>query len=88
MTVAVAIPQQLRSYTDGAERVRVEATTIDAALRAVDERHPGLRFRVIDEQGRVRPHMRVFVNNVLARDIRAGVSPGDEIYLFGALSGG
>lgn len=55
---------------------------------ALDARYPGLRFRVIDEAGRVRPHMQVFVGNRVERDPAARLAAGDEIMIVGALSGG
>lgn len=86
--VAVLIPSQLIAYTDGATRVRVEGATIEAALDDLDRRYPGLKFRVIDEQDRIRRHMRIFVGRDEARDVRRPLAPEDELMIFGALSGG
>lgn len=86
--VAVFLPSQLQSYTGGLSRLEVEGATVDEALTAVDRRFPGLRFRVIDEQGRVRPHMRVFVGQDRTLDIARPLGEGDEVLIFGALSGG
>jgi molybdopterin converting factor small subunit len=86
--VAVLIPSQLVAYTDGATRVQAEGATIEAALDDLDRRYPGLKFRVIDEQDRIRRHMRIFVGMDEARDVRRQLSPGDELMIFGALSGG
>ena len=52
MTITVFIPTQLRNYTNGATQVPATGTTVDEALRDLDARYPGLRFRVIDEQNR------------------------------------
>lgn len=86
--VAVLIPSQLIAYTDGATRVEAEGGTIEAALDDLDRRYPGLKFRVIDEQDRIRRHMRLFVGLDEARDVRRALAPGDELMIFGALSGG
>ena len=86
--VAVLIPSQLIAYTDGATRVQADGATIEAALDDLDRRFPGLKFRVIDEQDRVRRHMRLFVGQEETRDVRRPIGPGDELLIFGALSGG
>lgn len=86
--IRVRIPSQLRSYTDGAAEVEATGASIDAALRDLDARYPGIRFRVIDEQGGVRQHMRLFANGVIARRIDAALADGDELMIVGALSGG
>ena len=86
--ISVLIPSQLIAYTDGATRVLAQGGTIEAALDDLDRRFPGLKFRVIDEQDRIRRHMRIFVGMDEARDVRRALGPGDELMIFGALSGG
>ena len=86
--VDVLIPSQLTAYTAGATRVAAEGATVDAVLKDLDRRFPGLRFRVIDEQDRIRRHMRIFVGLDEARDVRRPIAPGEELMIFGALSGG
>jgi hypothetical protein len=54
----------------------------------LDRRFAGLKFRVIDEQDRIRRHMRIFVGQLEARTTNAAVSDGGEVLIFGALSGG
>ena len=82
------MPSQLHAYTGGASRVQADGATVDAVLHDLDRRFPGLRFRIIDEQARVRPHMRLFVGREATRDVRTPLGPGDELLIFGALSGG
>jgi molybdopterin converting factor small subunit len=86
--ISVLLPSQLTAYTDGATRVQVEGATVEAALDALDQRFPGLKFRVVDEQDRIRRHMRIFIGQDEARDVRRPLQPGDELMIFGALSGG
>ena len=83
----VLIPTPLRSYT-GAREVDAEGATIGALLAELDQRYPGLRFRMIDEQDRVRPHMRVFVNGEQIFDLTHGLVPADSVQIVQALSGG
>ena len=88
MTVTVFIPQQLRSYTGGLTSVQVSGRTVDEALRALDQAYPGIRFRFIDEQNRIREHMRVFGDGERTRTLAQKLGPKAEIHVFGALSGG
>ncbi len=84
----VRIPTPLRSYTSGAKVVTAEGATIDAVLIDLDRQFPGLRFRVVDEQGRLRTHMKVFVGKESVRDLSALLDGHDEITVMQALSGG
>lgn len=86
--IAVSLPSQLQSYTAGASRVVARGATINEALRDLDAQFPGIRFRIIDEQDRIRRHMRLFVGREAARDIHAPLVAGDTLLIFGALSGG
>jgi len=89
-TLTVRIPGLLRSYTAGAPVVTLDGATprLDDALRALDGRYPGLRFRIVDEQGRVRPHIKLFVGNVVTRDLGAPIPSGAPLMIVAALSGG
>ena len=86
--IRVAIPSQLRSYTGGKSEVAAEGETVAAVLADLDRRFPGIRFRVVDEQDRIRQHMRIFVNQDRAHDLAPGLRDGDEVMIFGALTGG
>ncbi len=86
--IQVLIPSQLTSYTDGATRVPAAGATVGAVLDDLDARFPGLRFRVIDEQDRVRRHMRIFIGQAETRSVTTPVAEDAELMIFGALSGG
>ena len=83
----VFVPSPLLSYT-GRREVEAQGTTLAELLVDLDRRHPGLRFRMIDEQDNLRPHMRLFVNGELVRDLGTAIGPSDEIRIVQALSGG
>jgi sulfur-carrier protein len=86
--IRVAIPSQLIAYTDGATRVEAAGDTVGCVLDDLDRRFPGLKFRVIDEQDRIRRHMRIFVGQDEAKTVAVPVGDGGELLIFGALSGG
>lgn len=82
------IPSPLRSYTGQKSEVEAEGSTVGDVLRALDQRFPGLRFRIITEQDTIREHIRIFVNDEQARDLSAVLRPEDQIHIICALSGG
>lgn len=86
--VQVLIPSQLTSYTDGVSRLEASGECIGQVLDDLDARFPGLKFRVVDEQDRIRRHMRIFRNGDRAQDLRLTLGDRDEVLIFGALSGG
>ena len=83
----VYIPQPLVSYTNQ-RHVEAEGATLAELLADLDQRYPGLRFRIIDEQDGIRPHVRFFVNHEQVRRLDTALAPGDEVHIFQALSGG
>lgn len=85
-TVNIASP--LRSYTQGAGAVSAEGATVEDVLADLERRYPGVRFRMIDEQGRIRQHIRIFVNTQGVNDLTMRVGSGDVVHLICALSGG
>jgi len=85
--VKVRIPSSLLSYT-GAAKVEATGATLAELLADLDRQYPGLRFRVIDEQERMRGHMRFFINNEQVFDLARTLRPDDDVFLMQALSGG
>ncbi len=88
MSVQVRVAPLLHDYTGGRPVVEAEGATVGGVLDDLDRRHPGIAFRILDEQGRVRKHMRVYVGEDAAADRNTPVPPGVEMYIVGALSGG
>lgn len=86
--ITVLIPTPLRSYTQARSAVQAEGATVGALLADLDRRYPGMRFRMIDEQGGIRPHMRIFVNREQVYSLDTPIAAGDEVQILQALSGG
>ena len=83
----VLIPTPLRSYTKERE-VDAAGATLAEVLADLDRRYPGLRFRIIDEQDKMRPHIRFFINGEQEFDIKRPLLPTDAVTIVQALSGG
>jgi molybdopterin converting factor small subunit len=86
-SMRVLIPTPLRSYT-GAREVEASGGSLSEVLLELDRRYPGFRFRMVDEQDRVRPHIRVFVNGEQVFDLQRALQPSDAVHIVQALSGG
>lgn len=84
----VFIPMPLYSYTGGKAEVQGAGATLAELLTHLDRRYPGLRFRIVDEQDRIRPHIKLFVRSELAPSISQTLGPEDEVHIICALSGG
>jgi molybdopterin converting factor small subunit len=86
--MTVWIPQPLLSYTNREPQVEAEGASLGELLMDLERRFPGLRFRVVDEQDRLRPHVKFFVNGEQVAGLDATLAPTDEVHIFQALSGG
>jgi molybdopterin converting factor small subunit len=86
--VKVILPTPLAEYTRHAREVEADGATLAELLQDLDRRYPGIRFRVVDEQDAIRPHIKLFVNRLPARDLGRALAPADEVLVVAALSGG
>ena len=84
----VILPTPLAEYTAHRREVEAEGATLAELLADLDRRYPGIRFRVIDEQDAIRPHIKIFVNREQAGGIARSLRPSDEVLVVAALSGG
>jgi len=91
--VVFHIPGYLRPFTQGSARIELEprAASVGEALDRLCARHPGVRDRVLTEQGEVRPHVNLFVGTESIRFTGGLATPlpaGAEISIVPAVSGG
>ncbi len=87
----VKIPSPLYSYTGNRAVVEAsprEPATLASVLDDLERQFAGIRFRMIDEQDRIRPHIKMFIAGRLANDLSARVAPSEEVMIVAALSGG
>jgi molybdopterin converting factor small subunit len=83
----VLIPGPLLSYTAQRE-VEASGPTLAAVLAELDRQFPGIRFRMVDEQDRMRRHVRFFVNGDQVFELSQPLRTTDEVLIVQALSGG
>ena len=65
------------------ERAHAEELT-----QNLDAQFSGIRFRIIDEQDRIRRHIRIFVNGEAVNTLATALAANDEVQIVGALTGG
>jgi molybdopterin synthase sulfur carrier subunit len=91
MAVTLRIPTPLRTLTGGADEISVEGTTVGAALDALEAAHPGIRERVLSEEGKVLRFVNIFLNDDDIRfldGLESPVKAGDSVSIVPAIAGG
>ncbi|KAF4409316.1 MoaD/ThiS family protein [Streptomyces lycii] len=91
MNVTVRIPTILRSHTGGRAVVPAVGDTLSEVIDFLEKEHPGISGRVLDDQGRLRRFVNVYVNDDDVRftgGLRAGTPDGAEITIIPAVAGG
>ncbi|HEY9777516.1 MAG TPA: MoaD/ThiS family protein [Planktothrix sp.] len=84
----VRIPSPLRSYCAERAEISVSGSTVMDVLSNLESECPGIRFRMIDEQDRIRQHIRIFLNSDQIESLQTIVKPSDTVHIICALSGG
>ncbi len=91
MAVQVNIPTPLRRLTNGQNQVEAEATSLAELLNALDQDYPGMRDRLIDEEGEIRYFVNIYLNGEDVRFLQGADTPmssGDEVSIVPAVAGG
>lgn len=83
---------QLSDFTHGTRRVELElADDVQAVIRRLDSKFPGIGQRIMDDQDKIRVHVNVFVNSENARELgeeRTKLKDGDVIHILPSVAGG
>ncbi len=91
MTVHVRIPTILRSYTGGDSEVTATGQTLGQVVDDLDARYPGIKGRILDDQGAIRRFVNVYVGNDDVRFLDALDTPtpdGTQVSVIPAVAGG
>ena len=90
MAIEVRIPTILRTYTDGAKQVEGTGSTLDELITDLEQRHGGLRDRLVDDGG-LRRFVNVYLNDEDVRflaGLQTQVKDGDTVTVLPAVAGG
>ncbi|HWC35265.1 MAG TPA: ubiquitin-like small modifier protein 1 [Mycobacteriales bacterium] len=91
MSVTVRVPTILRPLTNGAAEVSVEGATLAEVLDALEADHAGIRARVLDEDGKLRRFVNVYVNDDDVRfseGLQTATPDGASVSIIPAVAGG
>ena len=91
MSVSVRIPTILRTYTEGASEVSADGATLSEVLDNLDSSYPGIKGRIIDEQGALRRFVNVYVGNDDVRfldSLDTKTPEGAQVSVIPAVAGG
>jgi sulfur-carrier protein len=91
MTATIRIPTPLRTATGGASTVDVDAGTVGEALASLEQAHPGVSERLLDDNGQLRRFVNVFVDDEdvrFAQGLETPVADGSTVSIIPAVAGG
>jgi molybdopterin converting factor small subunit len=91
MPIIVRIPSALRSHTGGTTKVTVQASTVEGALRGLEERVPALTSFLRDESGALMPRVNIYVNDEHVRyrqGVQTALQDGDTVLVVPIIMGG
>jgi sulfur-carrier protein len=91
MSVSVRVPTILRTYTKGESEVTAEGSTLSDVLESLDSAYPGIKGRVVDEQGKLRRFVNVYVGNEdvrFAEGLDTKTPDGTQVSVIPAVAGG
>ncbi len=91
MAVTVRVPTPLRRLTDGQGEIEVEASNIREAIEKLEEKFPGFKERLLDENGELRKFVNLYLNDEdirFLKGIDTDLKDGDVISIVPAIAGG
>ncbi len=91
MSVVVRIPTPLRRMTNGQDKVELEAAALSAMIETLEADYPGIKERLIDENGELRYFVNIYLNGEDVRFLQGldtTAAAGDEISIVPAVAGG
>jgi molybdopterin synthase sulfur carrier subunit len=83
----VRLRAPLSELAGGRRELQLEGSTVAEVLRALEREHPDVEGWILDERGRIREHINVFVNREYGREETA-LGPDDRVQILPAISGG
>jgi sulfur-carrier protein len=91
MPIRVRVPTPLRRFTGGSDEIRAEGDSIKAVIEDLERRHPGMRERLLDDNGELRRFVNIYLNGDDIRflnQLTSRVKDGDDISIVPAIAGG
>jgi molybdopterin synthase sulfur carrier subunit len=91
MAVRVRVPTPLRKFTQGADEVDAQGSNVRGVIEDLEQKFPGIKERICDENGRIRRFVNVYVNGDDIRflqNLETSIKEGDDVSIVPAIAGG
>lgn len=91
MAVTVRLPGSLRDAVGGTTKIAASGSTLEEVITDIERRYPGFRALIVDDQGRIKTYVNVYIGTEDARaqgGLGAAVHDGSEVMLIPAMAGG
>jgi molybdopterin synthase sulfur carrier subunit len=91
LTVSVRVPTILRTYTGGESEVSATGATVAEVLDDLEASYAGIRGRIVDDEGKLRRFVNVYVGNDDVRfleDLATPTPEGSQVSVIPAVAGG
>ncbi|ASU60538.1 MULTISPECIES: ubiquitin-like small modifier protein 1 [Nocardiopsis] len=91
MSASVRVPTILRTYTNDAAEVSAEGATLAEVLDDLEANYPGIRARILDDNGKVRRFVNVYIGDEDVRfekGLQTEVADGAQVSIIPAVAGG
>ncbi len=91
MAIRVRVPTPLRRFTAGVDEVPANGDSVRAVIEDLEQRHPGMRERLLDDSGGLRRFVNIYLNGDDIRFLQqldSKVKDGDDISIVPAIAGG
>jgi molybdopterin synthase sulfur carrier subunit len=91
MAVLVRVPTPLRRLTKDNDKIEVDASTVAELIDRMESDYPGMKERLVDENGELRYFVNIYLNGEDVRflqGIQTSTKSGDEISIVPAVAGG
>ncbi len=91
MSVLIRIPTPLRRMTNGKGQVEVESGTLGQVVDQLEESYPGLKARLLDDNGQLHYYVNIYVNGEdvhFLQGLETSTKSGDEVSIVPAVAGG
>jgi len=91
MSVSVSIASPLWGFVDGSKRVEGSGRNVGELIEGLESRFPGIRASILDGQGRIYPHLNIYLNQQdigALKGLATPVQEGDQVFIVPAIAGG
>jgi molybdopterin synthase sulfur carrier subunit len=91
VSINVRIPTILRTYTQEQSQVAAEGATLTEVLDSLESDYPGIRARVVDDEGKLRRFVNIYVAEEDVRfsaGLQTPTPDGSQVSIIPAVAGG